>query len=84
MTHPNMKARLPLLITLMSDRAHFGSSPSADMQMRRPPEAVRAPAGEAANDDEPRKWYRIQNPLWVIVIGMATLFAAMALIVALG
>jgi hypothetical protein len=38
----------------------------------------------AANDDEPRKWYEIRNPLWVIVIGMGFLFATMALIVASG
>jgi hypothetical protein len=38
----------------------------------------------AANDDGPRKWYQIQNPLWVIAIGMAVLFAVMALIVAYG
>jgi hypothetical protein len=32
----------------------------------------------------PRRRYEIRNPLWVIVIGMAFLFAMMALIVALG
>jgi hypothetical protein len=39
---------------------------------------------EATNDDGRRLWYQIRNPLWVIVIGMAILFAVMALIVALG
>jgi hypothetical protein len=39
---------------------------------------------EAANDEGPRKWYQIRNPLWVIVIGMAFLFTVMALFVALG
>jgi hypothetical protein len=39
----------------------------------------------AANDDDddgPRKSYQIRNPLWVIVIALATLFTVLALVVA--
>jgi hypothetical protein len=47
-----------------------------------------SPAGKprmAANDDDddgPRKSYQIRNPLWVIVIALATLFTVLALVVA--
>ena len=88
MTHPNMKSRLPALMTLMGSHTHARLSQRAD---RAPPltaEAVRAPDPRvAANDDDdegPRKWYQIRNPLWVIVSGMAFLFAVMALTVAFG
>jgi hypothetical protein len=89
MTHPNMKSRLPALMTLMGDHAHFRSSPRVDWETPRPQEALRATdprvaANDDDDDDEPRKWYQIRNPLWVIAFGMGFLFAAMALIVALG
>ena len=87
MTHPNMKSRVPALMTLMGDYAHYRASPSAEPET--PPTHEALPATDprvAANDDddEPRKWYQIQNPLWVIVIGMGFLFVVMALILALG
>jgi hypothetical protein len=86
MTHPNMKSRVPALMTLMGDYAHYRPSPSAERETLPVHEAARPtdPRVAVNDDDEPRKWYQIQNPLWVIVIGMGFLFAVMALIVALG
>jgi hypothetical protein len=88
MSHPNMKSRVPGLLTLMGDYVHYRPSPSAEPETRPAQEALRPTHSRVAEnddvDDGPRKRYQIQNPLWVIVIGMGFLFAAMALIVALG
>ncbi len=88
MTHPNMKSRLPALMTLMADHAHSRSSPRVDWEAPRTQEALPpADAQVAANDDDdegPRKWYQIRNPLWVIAFAMGFLFAVFALILALG
>jgi hypothetical protein len=85
MTISNMKSRAPALIALMGEHAHFRSSPSA-YSAAPLNEALRTTdPGVAANDDDgPRRWYQVRNPLWVIVIGMAFLFTVMALILALG
>jgi hypothetical protein len=69
MTHPNMNSGLPVPMARVVDQTYFRASRST---------------ASAANDDAPRKWYEIRNPLWVIVIGMAVLFTVMALTVALG
>jgi hypothetical protein len=83
MTHPNMNSGSPALTALLA-YTHFRSSPSADSAVSQPHGTVRATDPRvAANDDAPEKWYQIQNPLWVIVIGDAFLFAVMALVVAL-
>jgi hypothetical protein len=84
MTQPNMRSGLPVPMARVVDQAHFRSSPgtaSAVLRIDRVPRTVVPQV--AANDDAPREWYEIRNPLWIIVIGMAVLFAAMALIVAL-
>jgi hypothetical protein len=88
MTHPNMKSRLPALMTLMGDHAHSRSSPRVDWEAPQTREALPPPAPQvAANDDDddgPRKWYQIRNPLWVIAFAMGFLFAVFALVLALG
>jgi hypothetical protein len=85
MTEPNMKSRSPALMTLMASDTYFRPTQSADSEPSQTEEALRAfNPGAAANDDAPRKWYQIRNPLWVVVIGMGFMFAVMALIVALG
>jgi hypothetical protein len=88
MTHPNMKSRLPALMTLMGNHTHGRLSQRSDWAALPTREAVRAPDSRVAakddDDDGFRKWYQIRNPLWVIVSGMGFLFAVMALIVALG
>jgi len=48
------------------------------------PGVARDKRNSGANDDAPRKWYQVRNPLWVIVMAMAFQFSVMALIVALG
>jgi hypothetical protein len=79
MTHPHMKSALPLPMARVAEQTHFRFPP------RTASTAPRTPTLQAAaSDEEPRKWYEVRNPLWVIAIGMAFLFAAMALIVALG
>jgi hypothetical protein len=85
MTHPNLKSGLPVPMARVLDQAYFRSSPSTAPVTPRTNTLPRTVDRRlAANDDAPRKWYEIRNPLWVIVIGMAILFGAMALIVALG
>jgi hypothetical protein len=86
MTLPNMKSSSPAPMTLVGGQTYFRLSPSVGSAVPPTHEALRTTdPGVAANDDDaPRMWYQIQNPLWVIVIGMAFLFAVMALIVALG
>ncbi len=81
MTHPHMKSAPPLPMARMAERTYFRSPPRTASAA---PRTTMPMLQAAASDDEPRKWYEIRNPLWVIVIGMAFLFAAMALIVALG
>lgn len=87
MTPPNMKLRAPALLALTGGRTYLHLPPSAGMAAPRtdaPQDS--ADARVAARDDDQglRKWDEIRNPLWVIAIGMAFLFTAMALVVALG
>jgi hypothetical protein len=88
MTHPNMKSRLPALMTLMGDHAHSRLPSRVDREAPQTLEAVSPVDPQvAANDDDddgPRKWYQIRNPLWVIAFAMGFLFAVFALILALG
>ena len=85
MTHPNLKSGLPVPMARTVDQAHFRHSPSGASAAPRAAALPRTTALQVGtNDEAPRKWYEIRNPLWVIVIGMAFLFAMMALIVALG
>ena len=85
MTYLKLNSAAPLPGPPVVGYPYLRSSASAYL---RAPQTSEAPPAtdprEAANDDGPRKWYEIRNPLWVIVIGMAVLFAVMALIVALG
>jgi hypothetical protein len=69
-TQPIMRSGAPVLTALP---AHLTSAPVRASQPR-----------VVATDDAPEKWYQIQNPLWVIVIGNALLFTVTALGVALG
>jgi hypothetical protein len=71
MTYPKLK----------SDAAAPGS-PVVDYPYLRP--SLTDPLVPANDDEGPRKWYQIRNPLWVIVVAMAFLFTVMALFVALG
>jgi hypothetical protein len=86
MTYPNIRFRAPVPRASVIDYPYFRASASADStapQTQRVLPATDPP--EAANDEDgPRRWYQIRNPLWVIAIGMAFLFAVMALFVALG
>jgi hypothetical protein len=85
MTHPNWKSESPVLMALLAGHTHFRPSPGANSTVLRTPAARRATDPRVtANDDAPEKWYQIHNPLWVIVIGNAVLFAVMALVVAFG
>jgi hypothetical protein len=85
MTYPNMRSGSPAPRPLLPDRGYFRLRPRAESPLPQTRAASPAPnAILAANDDEPRKWYEIRNPLWVIVIGMGVLFGAMAFIVASG
>jgi hypothetical protein len=67
----------------VADHTLFGASHAAVL----PPTPAALHTIEAlvaANDDGPRKWYQVRNPLWVIVMAMAFQFSVMALIVELG
>jgi hypothetical protein len=85
MSHPNRSPGSPVLMALLAEHSHFRSSPGGGLAVLRPSAARGATDPRvAANDDAPEKRYQIHNPLWVIVIGNAFLFAVMALVVALG
>jgi hypothetical protein len=86
MTYLKLKSGAPVPGAPVLDYyPYLRSSASAHLTAPQTPELPPATdPREAANDDGPRKWYQIRNPLWVIVIAMAFLFTVMALIVALG
>jgi hypothetical protein len=79
----NLIAEFPVRRERVPNPTQFGSSPQSPLPRTYPAlHATNAIVG--ANDDAPRKWYQVRNPLWVIVMAMAFQFSVMALIVALG